>query len=98
MAKRALSVAAILERRRCEDDALRAAIAQIDTDIEALKAQRAELARALGVQPTSQRAQGAPPADTGPRAMQCIDCGATVTVAANAEECPACQASPFEGA
>lgn len=94
MAKRALSVDAILARRAEEDAALRDAVAEIDVEIDQLKQRRAALVAALGAPQA-----GAPPPDlapTGPRQAKCLDCGARVTVTEAATECPACGAEPFE--
>lgn len=96
MAKRAPSVAAILARRKQDEDILRGAIADIDGQMEILRARRAELERALGPDgPVVAGPVRAAPAE--PQRMRCSDCGASVTAVHNEGECPACGAEPFEG-
>ena len=97
MAKRPLSVTAILERRRKEDDALRAGIAEIDAQIVALTERRAELVRALGGAKPEAAAPSAPPTAAAWPA-KCADCGASVTSPPKDDECPSCGGSPFETA
>lgn len=96
MAKRPLSVAAILKRRQQEDEALRAGIAEIDAQVVALGERRAELVRALGGAKPEAAAPSALPSAVWP--AKCADCGANVTAPPADDECPSCGGSPFERA